>query len=426
MTNTPSPTAPASRPHRWLRRAILLLALAFGLVLLAGWLLQPQRAGRLLLALAGNALALDLRAGDIDYRLRDTPQLVLDDVTAQHPGDAVPLLRAKRVFVALPWRTLRTRGADLTVRRIELDQPVLDLPALQRWLATRPPSTTPRLPTLTDGLRVTDGRIDNDDWRIEGVGIDVPALHPDKPLRLAVRGRYVARGMTLPADLALVLDTPKRLLDRRPTGLRATGTLVPAGDDWRMPVRVVLTGPLRLGRDSVLLQPATAGLAGRYRSGPTVTAFRLGLHGPLAFNNATWRMIPATVVLAGDASVPTAHARGSVSIGSTLNLRLDGALADWPAGWPALPAPLSASTAPLPFTLDYRGAIALTDTVSLALRRDSTALDARFRLPEVLAWLDAGTAGSPLPPLAGTLSTPRVTLDGVTLDGVELDLDDAP
>lgn len=426
MTNAPTPTSPAPRPQRWLRRATLLLATVLGLVLLAGWLLQPQRAGRVLLALAGDALALDLRAGGIDYRLRGTPQLVLDDVTAQRPGEAVPLLRAKRVFVALPWRTLRTRGADLTVRRIELDRPVLDLPALQRWLATRPPSTTPRLPTLTDGLRVTDGRIDNDDWRIEGVDIDVPALHPDKPLRLAVRGRYVARGMTLPADLALVLDTPQRLLDRRPAGLRASGTLVPAGGDWRMPVRVVLTGPLRLGRDAVLLQPATLGLAGRYRSGPATTAFRLGLHGPLAFNNATWRMVPATLVLAGDASVPEAHARGSVSIGTTLRLRLDGALADWPAGWPALPAPLSASTAPLPFTLDYRGAIALTDTVSLALRRDTTALDARFRLPEVLAWLDAGATGSPLPPLAGTLSTPRVTLDGATLEGVELELDDAP
>lgn len=426
MTNTSAPTSPAPRPQRWLRRATLLLATVLGLVLLAGWLLQPQRAGRVLLALAGDALALDLRAGGIDYRLRGTPQLVLDDVTAQRPGDAVALLRAKRVFVALPWRTRRTRGADLTVRRIELDRPVLDLPALQRWLATRPPSTTPRLPTLTDGLRVTDGRIDNDDWRIEGVDIDVPALHPDKPLRLAVQGRYIARGMTLPADLALVLDTPQRLLDRRPAGLRTTGTLVPAGDGWRMPVRVVLAGPLRLGRDSVLLQPATLGLAGRYRSGPATTAFRLGLHGPLAFNNATWRMVPATLVLAGDASVPEARARGSVSIGTTLRLRLDGALADWPAGWPALPAPLSASTAPLPFTLDYRGALALTDTVSLALRRDTTALDARFRLPDVLAWLDAGATGSPLPPLAGTLSTPRVTLDGATLDGLELELDDAP
>lgn len=426
MTRAPDHAAPTPRLRRWLRRATLLLALAFSLVLLAGWLLQPQRAGRLLLALAGDALALDLRAGGIDYRLRGTPQLVLDDVTAQHPGDAVPLLRARRVFVALPWRTLRTRGADLTVRRIQLDRPVLDLPALQRWLATRPPSAPPRLPTLTDGLGVTGGRIDNDAWRIEGVGIDVPALHPDKPLRLAVRGRYVAGGTTLPADLALVLDTPQRLLDRQPANLRATGTLVPAGKHWRMPVRVVLTGPLRIDRDSVLLQPATLGLAGRYRSGPATTAFRLGLHGPLTIGNGSTTLKPATVVLAGDDSVPSAEARGSMSIGTTLDVRLDGALADWPVGWPALPTPLSASTAPLPFTLDYRGTPALSDPVTLALRRDTTALDARFRLPEVLAWLDAGATGSPLPPLAGTLTTPRLVLDGVTLDGVQLQLDDAP
>lgn len=426
MSRAPDRSLPTPPPRRWLRRIGVALALLLGLALLAGWLLQPQRAGRLLLALAGDALALDLRAGGIDYRLRGTPQLVLDDVTAQRPGDAVPLLRAGRVFVALPWRTLRTRGADLTVQRIELDRPVLDLQALQRWLATRPPSTTPRLPTLTDGVRVTDGRIDNDDWRIEGVAIDAPALHPDKPLRLAVRGRYVAGGTTLPADLALVLDTPQRLLDRQPAQLLARGRLEFSGEGWRMPAQVFLAGPLRIGRDSALLQPATLGLAGRYRSGPAATAFRLGLHGPLAFNNATWRMVPATVVLAGDASVPEARARGSVSIGTTLRLRLDGALADWPAGWPALPAPLSASAAPLPFTLDYRGAFALTDTVSLALRRDATALDVRFRLPEILAWLDAGGTGSPLPPLAGSLSTPRVTLDGARLDGVELELDDTP
>lgn len=426
MTRAPDRAAPTPRLRRWLRRVGVALALVLGLVLLAGWLLQPQRAGRLLLALAGDALALDLHAGGIDYRLRGTPQLVLDDVTAQRPGEAVPLLRAQRVFIALPWRTLRTRGIDLTVQRIELDQPVLNLSALQRWLASRPPSTTPRLPTLTDSLRVTGGRIDNDDWRIEDIGIEVPTLHPDKPLRLAVRGRYVARGVTLPADLALVLDTPQRLLERRPAGLRASGTLAPAGDGWRMPVRVVLTGPLRLGRGSVLLQPAALGLAGRYRSGPATTAFRLGLHGPLAISNDSATLISTTVVLAGDDSVPTTEAHGSVSVGTTLALHLNGALAAWPAGWPALPAPLSASTAPLAFALDYRGTPALTDTVALALRREATTLDVRFRPSEVLAWRDAGATGSPLPPLAGTLSTPRVTLDGATLEGVELELDDAP
>ena len=39
-----------------------------------------------------------------------------------------------------------------------------------------------------------------------------------------------------------------------------------------------------------------------------------------------------------------------------------------------------------------------------------------------MAWLNAGSAGSPLPPLAGTLSTPRVEIAGATLEGVEVEL----
>lgn len=415
-----APRSPMLR--RWLRMAALVAALVLGLGLLSGWLLQPQRAGRLLLSLAGDALALDLHAGRIDYRLRGTPRLVLGDVTAQRPGDATALLRAKRVFVALPWRTLRSRGAELTVQRIELDAPVLDLPALQRWLAARPPSEKTRIPVLTDGLHVRDGRIDNDDWRIDGLAIDLPALHPQRPLRAHVRGRYIDAPLSIPADLAITVAHPQRLLDDMPTGVAGVGTLTLAGADWRVPAQVYLAGPLRLGKDSALIKPAKVGIAARYRSGSTSAPFRLGLHGPMAFNNATWRFVPATVVLDGDDLMPDAHARGSVLLGRRLRLHLDGALADWPQSWPALPPPLSASTSPLPFTLDYNGALAFSDAASLSLRRDATALDARFRLPEVLAWLDAGGDGSPLPPLTGTLSTPEVVIAGATLEGVEVEL----
>lgn len=422
----PAAAAPRAAPHRRLWRGALLIIAGVLLAALGYWLLQPPRAGRLLLSLASNALGLELHAGRIDYRLRGSPQLLLEDVVAQRRGDPVALLRTRRVLVSLPWRTLRTRGAELTVQRIELDQPLLDLPALQRWLATRPPSATPRIPTLTAGLRIRGGRIDNDDWRIDHLDIAVPALHPTRPLQLQVRGRYLATGITLPADLAIVLDTPQRLLDRQPAAIRAHGTLTAAGTDWRMPTQVMLSGPLRIGRDSALLRPAILGMAGRYLSAGTATAFRLGLHGPLAFNNATWRLLPATVVLAGDDSVPTAHARGSLSVGTTLRLRLNGALADWPAGWPALPLPLSASHPPLPFTLDYAGGFDFAAPTALTLRRDATRFDARLRLPEILAWADAGSTGSPLPPLAGRLSTPQITLDGVTLEGVEVEIGDAP
>ena len=409
-------------PRRLLRIAATLIVLLLAGMLLAGWLLQPRRAGATLLSLAGDALGLQLRAQEIDYRLRGTPQLVLGNVEAKRPDDPTALLRAKRVFVSLPWRTLRSRGADLTVQRIELDAPVLDLPALQRWLATRPPSGKTRIPVLTGGLRVRDGRIDNDDWRIDGLAIDLPSLHPQRPLRAHVRGRYLDAPLSIPAHLAIAAPHPLALRAGAPRGAAGGGALTLAGAGWRIPAQVFLAGPLRLGKDSALMKPARIGIAARYLSGSTSAPFRLGLHGPMAFNNATWRLVPVTVVLDGDGPVPDARARGSVSVGRRLRLHLDGALAGWPQSWPALPPPLSASTSPLPFALDYSGAMAFSDTASLTLRRDATALDARFHLPEVLAWLDAGNKASPLPPLAGTLSTPRVEIAGATLEGVEIEL----
>lgn len=414
------------RPRRWRRLAALAIALALILpVLLMVWLAPAPRAGRALLALAGHALALELEAEGFDYRLRGTPQLELRGLVAREPGAPRALLRARRVLLALPWRTLRTRGADLTVQRIELDAPVLDLPALQHWLAGRPPSAT-RLPTLVDGLRVVDGRIDNDAWKIEALAIDLPALHPRQALRLDVRGRYVADALILPAALTLSLDTPQRLLERQPARLSARGRLEFAGEGWRMPAQVFLAGPLRIGRDSALMQPVRLGLAARYQATGGSTAFRLGLAAPMAFDQVTWRFAPASVVLEGDPQVPRANARGSFSLGARLRLQLAGEIAAWPAGWPALPAPLAASRSPLTFSLAYDGAPDASGPAHLTLRRDATALEAGFRLPEMLTWLDAGASGSPLPPLAGRLTTPHLVLDGVTLDGVQLQLDDAP
>lgn len=415
----------ATAAPRPIRRRLLRLAIACAvLLLLAGWLLQPQRAGRYLLRYIGDSLGLDVQAASIDYRLRGTPQLVLRGMTASRPGDA-PLLRARRVFLSLPWRTLRTGGSDLTIDRVELDEPTLDLPALQRWLATRPPSEPSHLPALTHGLRVRAGRIDNDDWRIDGLAIDLPSLHPDQPAQAKVRGRYLDAPISIPADLTVAVARPQQLLDGKPVQVSGSGqlTLIEA-DGWRVPARIFLAGPLRIGKDSALMQPAKLGIAGRYLSSGGSVPFRLGLYGPMAFNNALWRFVPATVVLAGDGAIPSARARGSLSVGRRLGLHLEGSLAGWPDAWPALPAPLSASKSALPFVLDYKGAPAFTDPASLSLRRDATALELHFRLPEVLGWLDAESTASPLPPLAGTLTTPRVELDGATLEGVEIEMGD--
>ena len=415
------PTAPPPR-GRWLRRLALFLII---FSVLMAWLLQPERTGRLLLWQASKALDLELHAQSIDYSLRGTPRMELRDVVAQRPNDTTALLRAQRIFIALPWRTLHSMGDDLRIERITLDAPMLNLPALQRWLATRPPSKT-RIPVISQGIQLRDGRIVNDDWQIDQLAIRIPTLQPTQLLRMHVQGRYLAASMRIPVNLAMSLQTPQRLIDGQRTGIAGIGQMALADAQWRVPMQVFLAGPLRIGKDSALLQPAKLGLAGQYEHGSTRLPFQLGLFGPMAFNSASWRFVPATLVLRGGGPIPSTQARGSLTVGQSLRLHLQGQLAQWPQQWPALPAPLSTSTSALPYRLDYRGALALSDPLTLSLRRDATTFDAQLRLPQVLTWVDTGSTGSPLPPLTGTLSTPRLDISGAVLEGVEVEISDAP
>ena len=166
------------------------------------------------------------------------------------------------------------------------------------------------------------------------------------------------------------------------------------------------------------------GVSARYHSTSSYLPFVLGAHGPLLFDEAVWSLDPATLVLEGSGTIPDARARGALALGRRLVLRLGGDIAAWPQAWPALPPPLSASDSPLGFALDYAGRADSGDIAALQVRRDETALDARFRLPALLDWLEADAAGSPLPPLRGILRTPRVEIAGALLEGVEVEFDD--
>lgn len=406
--------------HRRLPRLAAIAAIFLALLAaVLAWLAQPPRATGFLLNRIGNALGLQIKAsGKTDYRLRGTPQLVLHGVVAQRPGDATPLLRAERVFVSLPWSTIRARGGDLVVQRVELDAPVLDVPALQRWLATRPPGET-RIPTLRDGLHVVRGRIVNDDWSIDGIEIALPSLSPTTPVATRLRGRYLDPPTRIPFDFDIALSKPAN-----GAGLAAIGGMTVEGEGWTLPARVRLSGPLHLGDDEVRMAPAKIGISARHLSGESDMPFVLGAFGPLLFDEAVWSLDPAALILRGEGAIPHADARGALALGRRLVLRLDGGIAAWPETWPALPPPLSASASALAFSLDYSGRVDFSDLASLRVRRDDTALDARFRLPAVLGWIDAGANGSPLPPLQGNLRTPRVDIAGAQLQGVEIELDD--
>ena len=406
------------------RRRIVLIVIVVALLLLALLLrvaLQPEHATRLILDQAGKALGLEITASSGEYRLRGTPQLVLHDVLAREPG-ATPLLRASRIYLSLPWSTIRARGSDLTVRRIELDAPGFDLPAYQHWIATRPPSAR-RIPTLTDGLRIRDGRIDNDDWAIDGIDADLPSLHPDRPAQARLRARYLDPPLAIPVDLAVALSHPSAMATGAVTGFATRGHITIERGDWRLPATIALSGPLLLGEDDLRITPAHLGLAARYESGKTALPFTLGLHGPLQFDEATWVLAPVGAALHGQGPVPTFNARGALALGRRLVLQLDGRIAQWPETWPALPAPIGQSTSALPFVLYYIGRPDLSEIATLHLERDTTIFDGRFRLPDVIAWIDADKL-SPLPPLDGHATTPRMEISGAQLEGVEVSIDD--
>ena len=359
--------------------------------------------------------------------------LLLRDVVAREPGAAKPLLRAERIYLSLPWSTIRSRGDDLTVKRIELDRPQLDLPGLQRWLATRPPSKK-RFPTLTDGLRITDGTVVNADdaassWRLASIHADVPSLYPDRPMQARVRARYLAPPLTMSFDLAVALSRPEALITATTTGAAANGRITIEQGDWRMPATVALSGPLRLGADDLRVTPLRMGLAAEYESGKTRVPFALGLNGPLVFDEAKWTLAPAGIAVRprgdrADDPVPALDAHGSLALGRRLTMELDGVVAQWLDSWPTLPPPIGQSQSPLPFALAYDGKLDFTDTIALQLRRDATRFAGRFRWQEVLAWSKTVAKGSPLPPITGTLTTPKLTISGAELEGVEIEFED--
>lgn len=412
------------------RRKIALLAVA-ALVLAAlaslRWILTPAHLGATILDLAGQSLGLEISAsGTSEYRLRGTPMLVVRGVVAREPGAATPLLRAERLHLSLPWSTLRARGKQLVVQRIELDAPQFDLPALQHWLATRPPSEA-RIPTLTDGLRITNGTIANDGWRIEDIDADLPSLHPDRLAHAQLRGRYLAPPLAIPVDLVVALARPSALAKGQASGFATHGRVSVERGDWKLPSTIALSGPLLLGKDELRITPARLGVAARYESGDTVLPFALGLHGPLEFDEATWTLTPVGVALrarGADTPIPQLDAHGSLALGRRLALHLEGSIAQWPSAWPALPPPIGQSNSALPFALHYLGTPDLADMVTLGLQRDATRFHGRFRLQAVLDWVATSGKGSPLPPLAGTLTAPTLEISGATLEGVEIELDD--
>lgn len=409
--------APATRRPRRLGWLVVLLVALVLLAIAVAILSRPPRATRLLLGAAGNMLGLQITATSGDYHLRGTPMIDVHGVIAREPGATKPLLRADRVVLSLPWSTIRSRGGDLTIDRIELQHPVVDMAALQHWLQRRPPGKT-RIPTLTRGLQVTDGSLVGDAWTVSGITLELPTLAPGRRVAASLGGRYRNAGLQAPFALHAMLSAPA---DDAAIGI--AGTITPARDDWRIPAYIVLSGKLQPVDGGWQLRRARLQASARYEATDTRVPFALGIAGTLRQRAGAVRLSPAAIATRGSGLVPRLDAHGDVAVATALDLQLTGALQAWPTAWPQLPSPLDQSRTPLPFRLGYSGKPDLSGQATLQLSRDAVRFDGHFRPVDIATWLNAG-ASSPLPPLDGRLVAPRIDIVGAKLEGVDVTLED--
>lgn len=423
----PAPEPSAPRRLRWLRLIAIALVLAIVAALLVHLLLPPERALRLVLARLEPALGLRIDfEGDVEYRLRGTPQLVVRNVSIAAPGsDAfdAPMLQAERMLLSLPWKTIRSRGAELEITRVELDAPRLHLPSLLRWLDARPPGDG-KVPAITDGVRVVDGRLDGDGWHVEGLVLDLPALHADRAIDAQVAGIAHLDALQAPFRLRLHAD---RAVDARVLQARGTLALVHAAGRLDTTLQADATR-IDAGLPGFVLSPLRIALDARWQGTHAADPlpFVLGLHGALHVggDGNVLGFAPMGIALRGDGVVPDLIAGGRVALGEKLALALDGRIARWPDAWPALPSPLSESTQPVPFALRYDGPADASAPVALRLEHEHARFDGEARIAAMLGWFDALATGSPLPPLRGRLTADRVEVSGAVLEGVEITFDD--
>jgi hypothetical protein len=354
----------------------------FAALALSGWWfvdrqLEPQRLTATVLTRLGDSLKLDIAfEGTPDYAFKPEPRLRVPNVVVTDPATGIVVLRAKRLEASLPWATIR--GGDIVITRLELDEPVLDVDGLQRWLAARPKAPF-KLPTLTQGAAVADGTVVGDGWRLEDVGLDLP---------------HLATGA--PVDLDFALRVRRDTTDVRAKG-QAHLDAAAAASAYRLAAR------LEMAHEP---EPMVARVrsAGRYRLDDDGIA-----------------LLARSLDASTDAPLPSLAGEAWLDKHAQLAIGFRGELAEWEKQWPALPPPVGAAKGPHPVVAVYRGKPDFSDPVRLGVAIGPARAQVAVRVREMLAWLDAPGA-SPLPPLTGTASVPELDFEGAVLKGVRAEM----
>jgi hypothetical protein len=371
--------AAAPRRRRWPKVLVVLAALLAVAAIFINVQLEPTRLATTVLGQAGKSLQLKLSfEGTPDYAFSPEPRLVLPGFSAASL-DGRQFLSAKRAEISLPWGTIT--GGDPVITRIELDAPVLDLPGLQRWLASRPPAPF-ELPTLSRGIVVRDGTVKGSDWSLQGLSLELPHLQAGDPATLEAKGRYVAGKSELPFRVRALAATPG------------------------------LASPLDL--DLQITLPAET-------KEETPKLLSLSLLGRYAWADPKFTLEADKLGVNAAPPLPNFSGKGRFETAESASLGLDAVLIGWPQAWPKLPAALAAQSTNLPVRVTYAGKQDFSDPLQLAISRAGIELQAAVRVPEMQRWL-AADAASPLPPLQAKLKAPALEFEGVKLEGVEVEI----
>ena len=368
--------AASARARRWWKIAAFA---ALACVLLGWWVnrqLEPNRLTALVLERAGKSLQLEISfKGQPEYALRPEPRLRVPGLSVRAPGGK-EFLSADRAEISLPWATIT--GGEPVVTRVALDRPRLDLAGLQAWLDSRPKAPF-KLPTLNQGIEIHQGILQADGYRLESLDLQLPHLASGEPVALQAKGRFLQPGTSLDFEAQASIASASAS-----SGFTLDAKLLLANTPKALHASVQTRGKFELSdvKDFVSLQ---------------------------------------ALALQSDSPLPSLDGHGTIALDQQLHFDLDAKLRHWPADWPALPSPLAENSDGLPLTLAYVGDKQLSAPMSLRVSRADTVLNATLRLPELLAWMDR-PPGSPIPPLAGTLKTPKLQIGGAELEGVEIEI----
>jgi uncharacterized protein involved in outer membrane biogenesis len=370
------------------KRFLIFFAVLGIIIAIAAWWvngqLEPNKLTRTVLGKLGQELNLQFDfKGEPSYAMKPEPRLIIPNLEVRNPADKEIIFSAARIEISLPWSTIM--GDTPHITRIEASSPFIDVPKVLAWQSTRPAGKPFEVPTFTNGLKISNGKLKDIGYGIENIELELPHLEDQQPI-----------DANMSANI---------LIDKTIIGL--AGTLVIEKAGLASAITLQSKQNLKVDKDSY---PYSLNFVGDYNAKDSKKII-------LNAGRLQWQ---------SKAPLPNIDGNLQLSIAeNALSLKSQGSIAEWLKEWPALPAPINKQTKDIPFSLAYDGKFNFSDAFKLQLKLQKSQLDSELKITELQQWI-AGNGGSPLPPLKAAFTTPKIELEGVSLEGVSVEITPDP